>query len=73
MKLIKWFKRGFVYRVYQKSYMTTDGMMVVKTYLSGTNKSNAAYLSEDEMNKVLSVYEVERKDMERYRYMHFSC
>jgi hypothetical protein len=73
MKIKKWFLRNFVYRVYQKSHLTNEGMMVVKTYLSGTDKVHHAYLSEDEMNRVLNVYELERKDMERERYVCFGC
>jgi hypothetical protein len=73
MKIIKWFKRVFIYRVYQKSYMTDEGMMVINTYLSGDGQRCTYYLSKESLNKVLWVYETERKIMEKYRYDNFGC
>jgi hypothetical protein len=72
-KLKKWFLRTFVYRVYQKSHMTTEGMLVIKTYLSGCNYVSYSYLGKDDMSKVLWTSEVEKKNMESYRFMNFNC
>ena len=72
-KVISWFKRFFLYRVVQKDIVTSDGTLIIRTYVTNSNYSSAVFIKEKNFNNINSHYTAELKYAESYRYNYFSC